>query len=145
MSCLYAICTAAARSAAQSDRSTSPLILCGYWYAGQPIRGPIYKRLGLSLPRVLTNQMLDLHEAGDNNNLLKTKSRHLIGRDTHIMLFKVPIMLCSNSQHQANYAHCFVPIMLSVLSIFSILILISFGNLYLMKALFHRKDKLWPY
>ena len=68
-------------------------------------------------------------------------------RDTHIMLFKVPIMLCSNSQNQANnyYAHCFVPIMLSVLSIFSILILISFGNLYLMKTLFHRKYKLWPY
>ena len=39
-------------------------------------------------------------------------------RDTHIMLFKVPIMLCSNSQHQINYAHCFVPIMLLVLSIF---------------------------
>ena len=37
-----------------------------------------------------------------------------IGRDTHIMLFEVPIMLCSNSQHQANYAHCFAPIMLSV-------------------------------
>ena len=35
-------------------------------------------------------------------------------RDTHIMLFKVPIMLCSNSQHQANYAHCFVPIMLLI-------------------------------
>ena len=30
VSCLYATCTAVARSAAQSDRSTSPLILCGY-------------------------------------------------------------------------------------------------------------------
>ena len=83
VSCLYATCTAAARSAAQSDRSTSPLILCGYWYAGRPIRGPLFlfnKRLGLSLPRVLTNQVLDLHEAGDHNNLLKTKSRHLIGQ-----------------------------------------------------------------
>ena len=81
VSCLYATCTTAARSAAQSDRSTSPLILCGYWYAGRPIRGPLFlfnKRLGLSLPRVLTNQVLDLHEAGDHNNLLKTKSRHLI-------------------------------------------------------------------
>ena len=34
-------------------------------------------------------------------------------RDTHIMLFKVPIMLCSNSQHLANYVHRFVPIMLA--------------------------------
>ena len=33
-----------------------------------------------SLPCVLTNQVLDLHEAGDHNNLLKTKSRHLIGQ-----------------------------------------------------------------
>ena len=83
VSCLYATCTAVARSAAQSDRSTSPLILYGYWYAGRPIRGPLFlfnKRLGLSLPRVLTNQVLDLHEAGDHNNLLKTKSRHLIGQ-----------------------------------------------------------------
>ena len=40
-------------------------------------------------------------------------------RDTHIMLFKVPIMLCSNSQHQANYAHRFVPIMLSQLQYFA--------------------------
>jgi hypothetical protein len=30
------------------------------------------------------------------------------------MLFKIPIMLCSNSQHQANYAHCFVPTMLLI-------------------------------
>ena len=37
-------------------------------------------------------------------------------RDTHIMLFKVPIMLCSDSQHQANYAHHFVPIMLTIIS-----------------------------
>ena len=37
-----------------------------------------------------------------------------MSRDTHIMLFQVPIMLCSYSQHQANYAHCFVPIMLSI-------------------------------
>ena len=36
------------------------------------------------------------------------------GRDTHIMLFKVPIMICSKSQYQANYGHCFVPIMLSI-------------------------------
>ena len=35
------------------------------------------------------------------------------------MLFKVPIMLCSNSQHQANYAHRFVPIMLSQLQYFA--------------------------
>ena len=55
VSCLYATCTAVARSAAQSDRSTSPLILYGYWYAGRPIRGPLFlfnKRLGLSLPQV---------------------------------------------------------------------------------------------
>ena len=38
-------------------------------------------------------------------------------RDTHIMLFKVPIMLCSDSQHQANYAHHFVPIMLTILEV----------------------------
>ena len=61
------------------------------------------------------------------------------------MLFKVPIMLCSNSKHQINYAYCFVPIMLLVLSIFCILKLISFENLYLIKALFHRKDKLRTY
>ena len=87
MSCLYVTCTAAARSAAQSDCSTSPLILCGYWYAGRPIRGPFFlfnKRLGLSLPRVLTNQVLDLHEAGDHNNLLNTKSRHLIGQPEYL-------------------------------------------------------------
>ena len=39
-----------------------------------------------------------------------------ISRDAH-MLFKVPIMLCSDSQHQANYAHHFVPIMLTIISI----------------------------
>ena len=48
-------------------------------------------------------------------------------------------MLYSNSQHQANYAHCFVLIMLSILSTFSILILISFGNLYLIKLYFLEK------
>ena len=42
----------------------------------------------------------------------------ILSRDTHIMLFKVPIMLCSNSEHQANYAHCFVPIMLSQFTVF---------------------------
>ena len=42
------------------------------------------KRLGLSLPRVLTNQVLDLHEAGDHKNLLKTKSRHLIGQPEYL-------------------------------------------------------------
>ena len=40
VSCLYVTCTTAARSAAQSDSSTSPLILCGYWYAGRPIKRP---------------------------------------------------------------------------------------------------------
>ena len=30
--------------------------------------------------------------------------RRVVSRDTHIML--VATMLCSNSQHQANYAHC---------------------------------------
>ena len=68
-------------------RCSQPLILCGYWYAGRPIRGPLFlfnKRLGLSLPRVLTNQVLDLHEAGDHNNLLKTKSRHLIGQPEYL-------------------------------------------------------------
>ena len=83
----HATCTAAARNAAQSDHSTSPLTLCGYWYAGRPIRGPLFlfnKRLGLSLPCVLTNQMLDLHEPGDYNNLLKTKSRHLIGQPEYL-------------------------------------------------------------
>ena len=33
------------------------------------------------------------------------------------MLFKVPNMLCSDSQHQAYYAHHFVAIMLIVISI----------------------------
>ena len=87
VSCLYTTCTAAARSAAQSDHSTSRLILCGYWYAGRPIRGPLFlfsKRLGLSLPRVLTNQVLNLHEAGDHNYLLPTKSRHLIGQPEYL-------------------------------------------------------------
>ena len=40
----------------------------------------------------------------------------LLIRDTHIMLFKVPIMLCSDSQHQANYAHHFVPVMLTLIN-----------------------------
>ena len=87
VSCLYMTCTTVARSAAQSDHSTSPLILCVYWYTGRPIRGPLFlfnKRLGLSLPHVLTNQVLDLHEAGDHNNLLKTKSRHLIGQPEYL-------------------------------------------------------------
>ena len=35
----------------------------------------------------------------------------------HIMLFEVPIMLCSNSHHKTNYAHCFIPIMLLLYSI----------------------------
>ena len=26
----------------------------------------------------------------------------MVGRDTHIMFFKVPIMLCSNAQHHAS-------------------------------------------
>ena len=42
------------------------------------------KQLGLSLPRVLTNQVLDFHEAGDHNNLLKTKSRDLIGQPEYL-------------------------------------------------------------
>ena len=33
------------------------------------------------------------------------------------MLYEVPIVLCSNSHHKANYAHCFTPIMLSLHSI----------------------------
>ena len=40
-------------------------------------------------------------------------------RDVHI-LFKVPIMLCSDSQHQANYAHHFAPIMLTINTILHI-------------------------
>ena len=50
-------------------------------------------------------------------------------RDTHIMPFEVPIMLCSDSQHQANNVHCFVPIILSI----NFMILIcdnSLGKLY---------------
>ena len=42
------------------------------------------KQLGLSLPRILTNQMLDLHEAGDHNDLLNTKTRHLIGQPEYL-------------------------------------------------------------
>ena len=59
------------------------------------------------------------------------------------MLFKVPIMLCSNSQHQANYAHCFVPISYALdFSQFLItFILIS----YLTMTLFHRKDEIASY
>ena len=37
-------------------------------------------------------------------------------RDTHIMLFKAPIMLCFDSQRQAYYAHHFVPIMLTIIN-----------------------------
>ena len=57
---------------------------------------------------------------------------------THIMLFKVPIMLCSNSQHQANnyYAHCFVPIMLLISLNFNIICDNSFRNLRFMTTLF---------
>ena len=45
-------------------------------------------------------------------------SQHLeIIRDRHIML---SIMLCSDSQHQANYAHHFAPIMLTINSILQI-------------------------
>ena len=78
VSCLYMTCTAAARSTAQSDRSTSPPILCGYWYACRPIRDPLFlfnKWLQLSLPRVLTNEVLDLHEAGDHNNFIKNEEQ----------------------------------------------------------------------
>ena len=35
---------------------------------------------------------------------------NFISRDMHVMLF----LLCSNFQHQANYAHCFIPIMLII-------------------------------
>jgi hypothetical protein len=49
------------------------------------------------------------------------------------MLFKVPIMLCSNSQHQANYARRFVPI---VLSVFILIDDNSFRNLHFMIDLF---------
>ena len=62
-------------------------------------------------------------------------------KDTHIMLFKVPIMLCSISQHQ--------PFMLIVLCLlcsqFCILICDDpLENLYFI-TLFHRKDKVQPY
>ena len=40
--------------------------------------------MGLSLPHILTNQVLDLHEAGDHNNLLKTKTRYLIGQHEYL-------------------------------------------------------------
>ena len=32
-------------------------------------------------------------------------------RDMHIMLFELPIMLCSDSQHHTNYAYHSVPVM----------------------------------
>ena len=48
---------------------------------------------------------------------MKLERSVLMSRDTHIMLFEVPIMLRSNSQHQANYAHCFVPTMLKISNI----------------------------
>ena len=38
----------------------------------------------MSLPWALTNQMLDLHEAGDHKNILNTKSRHLIGQHAYL-------------------------------------------------------------
>ena len=50
---------------------------------------------------------------------------------THIMLFKVPIMLCSDSERQANYAHHFVPIMFTIALIHDNLL----GNLLFMIAL----------
>ena len=37
-----------------------------------------------------------------------------LNRDTHIMLFKLLIMLCFDFLHQANYAHHSVPIMLTI-------------------------------
>ena len=67
------------------------------------------------------------------------------------------MMLCSNSQHQANYAHCFVPInnmLLISLDLQLHILLIcdySFGNLDFMTALFQitsyqeKPDKLQPY
>ena len=36
------------------------------------------------------------------------------------MLFELPIMLCSNSQHKANNVRCFIPIMLSIYSVLQV-------------------------
>ena len=49
------------------------------------------------------------------------------------MLFKVPII---HTQHQANYAHHFIPIVLSIYSIVQINYDNIVGNLHFMIALF---------
>ena len=46
---------------------------------------------------------INYHQSTPTYPILVRRNRFVI-RDTHIMLFKVPIMLCSNSQHQVNYA-----------------------------------------
>ena len=55
------------------------------------------------------------------------------------MLFKVPIILHSSSQYQANYAHHFVSIVLSQFIVFCRLIHDNslVNSLFMIKALFH--------
>ena len=64
----------------------------------------------IQVATLLEKRVLKCQEKCLNNNYLGMHRT----RDTHIMIFKVPIMVYSNSQHQANYAHCFVRIMLLI-------------------------------
>ena len=52
-------------------------------------------------------------------------------RDTHIMLSKIPIMLCSDSQHQANYLLCS-----QLIVVCRLICDITLGNLLFMITLF---------
>ena len=72
------------------------------------------KTKGALLPRAECSMSPYIPSARDITDLYPEATWAILCRDTRIMLFQVPIMLCSYSQHQANYAHCFVPIMLSI-------------------------------
>ena len=63
----------------------------------------------------------------------------MVGRDTHIMFFKVPIMLCSNAQHHASLLE-------ERGDIYPSNFMVNFRwARHIFVPLFHRKDKLWLY
>ena len=90
-------------------------------------------------PEILSNmnmQILQLQYDRDMQVRTTAVLTWHTSRDSHItccMLSKVPIMLCSDSQHQANYAHHFVPIVLIIISYYFADLIRdnSFGNLLL--------------
>jgi hypothetical protein len=108
-----------------------------------------------SLIRTLRDEAIKYHTVVTCKCTCTVEPLYYGYRDMHIMLFKVPIMLCSNSQHQANYVHCTVPVMpCSQFLTFHISICDnSFGNLQFILILFQlhvltfcaKKDKLQPY